>query len=108
MQQGDPFEYSEARPQDTKNRQNSIEVEDDELQKQWTNRQEEVALAAKYAYDWAIDKGIAKEQAPKYYRRSNKNYTIYEWHIKKLGTLHRTTWCKWNTKRAYGNCSCLC
>ena len=46
-------------------------------------------FSPKYAYDWAIDKGIAKEQAPKCQRRSNKNYTIYEWHIKKLGTLHR-------------------
>ena len=63
--QGDMFEYSEARLQDPKNRQNSIEIEDAELQRQWTNRQEEVALAAKYAYDWAIEQGIAKEQARK-------------------------------------------
>ncbi len=63
--QGELFEYSEARLQDTKNRQNSIEIEDAELQRQWTNRQEEVALAAKYAYDWAIEQGIAKEQARK-------------------------------------------
>ena len=63
--QGELFEYSEARLQDTKNRQNSIEIEDAELQRQWSNRQEEVALAAKYAYDWAIEQGIAKEQARK-------------------------------------------
>ena len=63
--QGELFEYSKARLQDTKNRQNSIEIEDAELQRQWTNRQEEVALAAKYAYDWAIEQGIAKEQARK-------------------------------------------
>ncbi len=63
--QGELFEYSEARLQDTKNRQNSIEIEDADLQRQWTNRQEEVALAAKYAYDWAIEQGIAKEQARK-------------------------------------------
>ena len=63
--QGELFEYSEARLQDTKNRQNSIEIEDAELQRQWTNRQEEVALAAKYTYDWAIEQGIAKEQARK-------------------------------------------
>ena len=63
--------------QDTKNRQNSIEVEDDELQKQWTNRQEEVALAAKYAYDWAIDKGIAKEQARKVLPEGLTKTTLY-------------------------------
>ena len=77
LQQGDLFEYSEARLQDTKNRQNSIEVEDDELQKQWTNRQEEVALAAKYAYDWAIDKGIAKEQARKVLPEGLTKTTLY-------------------------------
>lgn len=53
----------EARLQDTKNRQNSIDVEDDELQNQWTIQQDTVWLAAFKAYKWAIEMGIAKEQA---------------------------------------------
>ena len=75
--QGDMFEYSEARLQDPKNRQNSIEIEDAELQRQWTNRQEEVALAAKYAYDWAIEQGIAKEQARKILPEGLTKTTLY-------------------------------
>ena len=53
----------EARLQDTKNRQNSIDVEDDELQNQWTIQQDTVWLAAFKAYKWATEMGIAKEQA---------------------------------------------
>ena len=75
--QGDMLEYSEARLQDPKNRQNSIEIEDAELQRQWTNRQEEVALAAKYAYDWAIEQGIAKEQARKVLPEGLTKTTLY-------------------------------
>ena len=47
LQQGDMFEYSEARLQDTKNRQNSIEVDDHVLQDEWTMRQKTVAETAK-------------------------------------------------------------
>ena len=75
--QGDMFEYSEPRLQDPKNRQNRIEIEDAELQRQWTNRQEEVALAAKYAYDWAIEQGIAKEQARKVLPEGLTKTTLY-------------------------------
>ena len=57
------FEYREARLQDTKNRQNSIEVEDSSLQKNWKMRQSLVLQEAREAYDWAIASGIAKEQA---------------------------------------------
>ena len=53
----------DARLQDNKNRQNSIETEDDELQNQWTIQQDTVWLAAFKAYRWAIEMGIAKEQA---------------------------------------------
>jgi len=59
------FETSEARLQDTKNRQNSIETDDDELQTQWNIRQEAVIQEAEEAYEWAIENGIAKEQARK-------------------------------------------
>jgi thymidylate synthase (FAD) len=57
------FVVREARLQDTKNRQNSIEIEDDALQKEWEKHQEYVINAARTAYNWAIINGIAKEQA---------------------------------------------
>lgn len=53
----------ECRLQDTKNRQNSLETDDDELQRQWAAAQQYVVSAADAAYKWALDKGIAKEQA---------------------------------------------
>ena len=60
---GDQFVRREARLQDQKNRQNSIETDDDDLQKQWLIQQDYVILAADKAYNWAIENGIAKEQA---------------------------------------------
>ncbi len=62
---GEIFEYAEARLQDTKNRQNSIETEDVELHHSWVDQQEKVIEAAQNAYNWAIENGIAKEQARK-------------------------------------------
>jgi thymidylate synthase (FAD) len=59
------FETSEARLQDTKNRQNSIETDDTELQTQWNIKQQAVIQEAEEAYEWAIENGIAKEQARK-------------------------------------------
>jgi thymidylate synthase (FAD) len=59
------FVTREARLQDTKNRQNSIELDDanDGLQIEWHKRQREVIECAKSAYQWAVENGIAKEQA---------------------------------------------
>lgn len=57
------FEIREARLQDTKNRQNSIETNDTELKERWDSLQVEVSNLVKHAYSWAIDSGIAKEQA---------------------------------------------
>lgn len=57
------FVLREARLQDSKNRQNSIEVDDKDLQQRWEDQQQFVINAAKSAYDWAIVNGIAKEQA---------------------------------------------
>lgn len=57
------FVVREARLQDPKNRQNSIETDDEELQHQWNAAQQSVIDLAKKAYDWAIENGIAKEQA---------------------------------------------
>jgi len=57
------FEHREARIQDAKNRQNSIEIEDEIMQENWSMVQERVAKTAETAYNWAIENGIAKEQA---------------------------------------------
>jgi thymidylate synthase (FAD) len=58
------FVTREARLQDTKNRQNSIEIEDDlELMVEWHRAQHRVLFAVEREYKWAIDNGIAKEQA---------------------------------------------
>ena len=62
------FEVREARFQDTKNRQNSVELDLDdpeqrELNKLWEAQQHSVIKAARDAYAWAIQNGIAKEQA---------------------------------------------
>ncbi len=57
------FVRREARLQDTTNRQNSIETDDDDLQKHWEKWQNNVITEARMAYNWAIENGIAKEQA---------------------------------------------
>ena len=57
------FVFREARLQDEKNRQNSIETDDVALQLNWETQQDYVLAAAQKAYRWAIEKGIAKEQA---------------------------------------------
>ena len=62
------FVLREARFQDTKNRQNSVDLDmSDEAQKQlayeWERAQKRVLFAVKQEYKWAIDNGIAKEQA---------------------------------------------
>lgn len=59
----DNFVIREARLQDTKNRQNSIENDDMALEDEWANKQMAVIETAKMAYNWAIENGIAKEQA---------------------------------------------
>jgi thymidylate synthase (FAD) len=61
----DGFEYGEARLQDNKNRQNSLESDDKELQKWWTATQARAVLDAQFLYRDALDKGIAKEVARK-------------------------------------------
>jgi thymidylate synthase (FAD) len=59
------FVTREARLQDTKNRQNSIELDDanDGLKIEWHKRQRDVIDLAKSTYQWAVENGIAKEQA---------------------------------------------
>ena len=53
----------EARLQDKKNRQNSIETEDTILSQEWEDRQTQLADLAQTTYKWALENGIAKEQA---------------------------------------------
>lgn len=58
------FEYKEARLQDTKNRQNSIKIEENEnLKKEWLVKQQTVSELVQESYNWALSNGIAKEQA---------------------------------------------
>ena len=57
------FVVREARLQDPKNRQNSIETDDFNLSHQWEEMQKDIIRASRYAYTWAIEQGIAKEQA---------------------------------------------
>ena len=57
------FVTREARLQDLNNRQNSIDIDDDELQNEWIEYQEQLIGSIKDAYLSAIDAGIAKEQA---------------------------------------------
>jgi thymidylate synthase (FAD) len=57
------FVTKEARLQDSKNRQNSIDVSDKELQEKWQQLQQNVAEEAQQVYVWALEQGIAKEQA---------------------------------------------
>ena len=57
------YELKEARLQDTKNRQNSVATDDEVLAAEWAKKQEQIANATSEAYKWALDNGIAKEQA---------------------------------------------
>jgi thymidylate synthase (FAD) len=57
------FVTREARLQDAKNRQNSIETDDERLEKDWSEIQRNLASRMRVNYNWAIEKGIAKEQA---------------------------------------------
>jgi thymidylate synthase (FAD) len=57
------FVTREARLQDPKNRQNSVATDDESLKQIWNSMQKNVIDQAQVAYRWAIDNGIAKEQA---------------------------------------------
>ena len=71
------FEMREARLQDTKNRQNSIETDDDYIKERWEEQQASVIFKAKQAYEWAIENGIAKEQARAVLPEGNTQSRIY-------------------------------
>jgi thymidylate synthase (FAD) len=83
------FTLRQARLQDPKNRQNSIPIEKQEpskdsistpesrLLEKWNMMQKQVIETARVAYDWALDNGIAKEQARAVLPEGNTETTLY-------------------------------
>jgi thymidylate synthase (FAD) len=91
------FVLREARLQDATNRQNSIEVNDEDLQRKWELAQQRVIAECKAAYEWAVKNGIAKEQARAVLPEGNTvsrlyvNGTIRSWiHYIELRSGHGT------------------
>jgi thymidylate synthase (FAD) len=76
------FVIREARLQDTRNRQNSVELdmqdsEQRELARLWEEKQQSVIRASREAYTWAINNGIAKEQARAVLPEGNTESRLY-------------------------------
>jgi thymidylate synthase (FAD) len=76
------FVIREARLQDTKNRQNSVELdmadpEQRELARLWEEKQQGVIRAAREAYTWAVTNGLAKEQARVVLPEGNTESRVY-------------------------------
>jgi len=91
------FVIREARLQDLKNRQNSVETDSDYLHERWEEEQLKVIMQVKKAYRWAIENGIAKEQARSLLPEGNTvsrlyaNGTIRSWiHFIQLRSGHGT------------------
>ena len=75
---GEQFVTREARLQDPKNRQNSVEIDsEEEIHYAWASVQQGVIDKAKEAYDWAIKAGIAKEQARVVLPEGNTKTRLY-------------------------------
>lgn len=74
---GEQFVIREARLQDKKNRQNSIECNDLAIISPWIQKQQEVIDKAKEVYEWAIKNGIAKEQARAVLPEGNTKSRLY-------------------------------
>jgi thymidylate synthase (FAD) len=72
-----PMVVREARLQDTKNRQNSVETNDENLSYRWEVRQKQLIESAKETYDWAIENGIAKEVARSVLPEGNMMSRLY-------------------------------
>ena len=71
------FTTREARLQDKKNRQNSYATDNKALAEEWNMKQASVINKAKYVYEWALDNGIAKEQARAVLPEGNTETTLY-------------------------------
>ena len=67
----------EARLQDNKNRQNSVVTDDRDLKENWNMKQHEVIRKANEVYEWALENGIAKEQARAVLPEGNTETTLY-------------------------------
>jgi len=75
---GEQFVLREARLQDKTNRQNSVEVDSEEdIHYEWHLKQQQVIDKAKEVYEWAINSGIAKEQARAVLPEGNTKSKIY-------------------------------
>ena len=72
-----PMVVREARLQDTKNRQNSVETNNEALSYRWEVRQKQLIEKAKETYDWAIENGIAKEVARSVLPEGNMMSRLY-------------------------------
>ena len=71
------FELREARMQDQKNRQASLETDDRELQELWQEKQAELLRKTRETYTWALTNGIAKEQARAVLPEGNTQSRLY-------------------------------
>lgn len=71
------WETREARLQDLKNRQNSMETDDPEINEMWNVVQKKLIKNAEDAYKWALEQGIAKEQARAVLPEGNTMSTLY-------------------------------
>ena len=74
---GDQYVNREARLQDTKNRQNSVETDNLDLSEEWKQKQQTVMEQSKKVYDLAIENGIAKEQARAVLPEGNTKTRLY-------------------------------
>ena len=71
------WQKRDARLQDLKNRQNSMPTDDEELREMWDTVQEKLIKNAEDAYKWALERGIAKEQARAVLPEGNTMSTLY-------------------------------
>lgn len=75
--ESESFVNREARLQDEKNRQNSVETDDHSLSETWQMKQAKATAEALDAYRWALSRGIAKEQARAVLPEGNTETTLY-------------------------------
>lgn len=75
--ESETFVNREARLQDEKNRQNSVETDDKLLSETWQMKQSKATAEALEAYRWALSRGIAKEQARAVLPEGNTETTLY-------------------------------
>jgi thymidylate synthase (FAD) len=73
----DDFVRRDARLQDTKNRQNSVDIAGTELDEEWKMRQAQLHSRIEEDYEWALKNGIAKEQARAILPEGNTLSTLY-------------------------------